>query len=172
MELTRALRLSGWKLRIDQRLRLQHFMPSNRLQWTYLRRLQRKYSRCRCCSRRLFAAQLVVRTRISALAERSLVVSVRKVRERNCQTGRVQSRLRFCLRAKGGIRSSKLSSSSAGIIGLLQNSKRYGELRREIRDTDIAIGWTIRKLALRAGRITLCPRSKGFVHAAERLCFF
>jgi glycosyltransferase involved in cell wall biosynthesis len=44
VEFTRALRLSGWILRIDQRLRLQHFIPSHRLQWMYLRRLQRSYA--------------------------------------------------------------------------------------------------------------------------------
>lgn len=44
VELTMALRLSGWKLRIDRRLRLQHFMPSRRLEWKYLRRLLRNYS--------------------------------------------------------------------------------------------------------------------------------
>ena len=43
-ELTMALRLSGWKLRVDPRLRLQHFMPLQRLDWMYLRRLQRGYS--------------------------------------------------------------------------------------------------------------------------------
>jgi GT2 family glycosyltransferase len=42
-ELTLAFRLSGWKLQIDPRLRLQHFMPSQRLQWSYLRKLQRNY---------------------------------------------------------------------------------------------------------------------------------
>ena len=42
-ELTLALRLAGWKLRIEQRLRLQHFLPSHRLQWTYLRKLARNY---------------------------------------------------------------------------------------------------------------------------------
>jgi glycosyltransferase involved in cell wall biosynthesis len=40
-ELTLALRLAGWRLQIEQRLRLQHFMPIQRLQWTYLRRLLR-----------------------------------------------------------------------------------------------------------------------------------
>lgn len=40
-ELTMALRLSGWRLRIDRRLRLQHFMPSHRLRRMYLRRLRR-----------------------------------------------------------------------------------------------------------------------------------
>lgn len=42
-ELTMALRLSGWKLCIDPRLRLQHFMPEQRLKWRYLRRLLRSY---------------------------------------------------------------------------------------------------------------------------------
>ena len=40
-ELTLALRFDGWKLKIDPRLQLQHFLPSHRLQWSYLRRLVR-----------------------------------------------------------------------------------------------------------------------------------
>ena len=40
-ELTVALRFNGWKLKIDPRLQLQHFLPSHRLQWGYLRRLVR-----------------------------------------------------------------------------------------------------------------------------------
>ena len=41
VELTSALRLSGWKLAVDRRLRLRHFMPAHRLKWAYLRRLSR-----------------------------------------------------------------------------------------------------------------------------------
>lgn len=41
VELTSALRLSGWKLAIDRRLQLRHFMPVGRLDWNYLRRLSR-----------------------------------------------------------------------------------------------------------------------------------
>ena len=40
-ELTIALRFCGWKLKIDHRLRLRHFMPPQRLNWRYLRRLAR-----------------------------------------------------------------------------------------------------------------------------------
>jgi glycosyltransferase involved in cell wall biosynthesis len=36
-----ALRLRGWTLWYDARLRLRHFLPERRLQWTYLRGLQR-----------------------------------------------------------------------------------------------------------------------------------
>jgi glycosyltransferase involved in cell wall biosynthesis len=42
-ELTLALRLSGWKLCIDPRLRLQHYMSATRLTWQYLRKLLRSY---------------------------------------------------------------------------------------------------------------------------------
>jgi GT2 family glycosyltransferase len=43
-ELTTAIRLAGWKIRIESRLRLEHFMPAWRLRWDYLRRLQRGYA--------------------------------------------------------------------------------------------------------------------------------
>jgi glycosyltransferase involved in cell wall biosynthesis len=43
-ELTIALRLSGWKLRVEPSLRLQHYMPARRLRWRYLRQLERGYS--------------------------------------------------------------------------------------------------------------------------------
>lgn len=42
-ELCKALRLAGWKLWYDPRLSLRHYMPASRLQWSYLRRMQRGY---------------------------------------------------------------------------------------------------------------------------------
>jgi hypothetical protein len=42
-ELTLAIRLAGWKIRVEPHLRLQRFMPAQRLRWEYLRRLQRRY---------------------------------------------------------------------------------------------------------------------------------
>jgi glycosyltransferase involved in cell wall biosynthesis len=45
-EFTHALRLSGWKLQVEPSLRLRHYMPAQRLKWSYLRRLQRGYSAC------------------------------------------------------------------------------------------------------------------------------
>jgi glycosyltransferase involved in cell wall biosynthesis len=42
-ELCIALRSSGWRLWYDPRLRLQHFIPANRLEWGYLRRLMRGF---------------------------------------------------------------------------------------------------------------------------------
>jgi glycosyltransferase involved in cell wall biosynthesis len=40
-ELTLAIRLAGWKIRMERCLRLKHFIPAERLRWEYLRRLQR-----------------------------------------------------------------------------------------------------------------------------------
>lgn len=42
-ELCLAFILAGWKLRYDERLKFQHFMPPSRLQWSYLRRLHRGF---------------------------------------------------------------------------------------------------------------------------------
>jgi len=40
-EICMALRLSGWRLRYDPRLRLRHFIPAERLTWQYARRVSR-----------------------------------------------------------------------------------------------------------------------------------
>lgn len=41
LELGLAIKLAGWKLYIEPRLELQHYMPEARLRWRYLRRLLR-----------------------------------------------------------------------------------------------------------------------------------
>ena len=38
-ELCYALKLAGWKLVIDHRLKVQHYLPTDRLSWKYLRTL-------------------------------------------------------------------------------------------------------------------------------------
>jgi hypothetical protein len=40
-ELSYALRLAGWGLWYDPRLQIQHFLPADRFEWLYLRRLFR-----------------------------------------------------------------------------------------------------------------------------------
>jgi cellulose synthase/poly-beta-1,6-N-acetylglucosamine synthase-like glycosyltransferase len=42
LELGCAIQLAGWKIRVEPRLKLQHYMPPARLDWNYLRRLARK----------------------------------------------------------------------------------------------------------------------------------
>ena len=49
-ELTWSLRLAGWRLWIDPRLRLRHFLPERRLHWDYARRLA--YSSAYCTPER------------------------------------------------------------------------------------------------------------------------
>jgi glycosyltransferase involved in cell wall biosynthesis len=41
LELGCAIQLAGWKIRVEPRLRLQHYIPHARLDWNYLRRLAR-----------------------------------------------------------------------------------------------------------------------------------
>jgi hypothetical protein len=42
-ELCYALRLTGWRLWYEPRLKINHFMPSERLNWAYLRRVSRGF---------------------------------------------------------------------------------------------------------------------------------
>ena len=43
VELCFALRLAGWRLWFEPRLRFQHFLPAWRLKWRYLRKLHRAF---------------------------------------------------------------------------------------------------------------------------------
>ena len=132
MELTMSLRLNGWKLQIDPRLRLQHFMPGHRLQWPYARRLVRDHS----------ASHVL----IDAYSERSVSfppgfrrwLSERWWYQFGFSLGRIASRPRLLARA--------LCSSGDGrkdiiemeqwfgrALGLLRHNRRYGDLRCEVR---------------------------------------
>ena len=42
-EICLALRLAGWRLWYDERLKLEHYLPAHRLEWPYLRRLHRGF---------------------------------------------------------------------------------------------------------------------------------
>jgi glycosyltransferase involved in cell wall biosynthesis len=44
-ELCLALRLAGWKLWYDERLRLEHYLSKNKLNWTRLRKMVRGFGR-------------------------------------------------------------------------------------------------------------------------------
>jgi glycosyltransferase involved in cell wall biosynthesis len=133
VELTRALRLSGWKLRIDERLRLQHFMPSHRLQWTYLRRLQRGYGESDVVldaySQHSLSLGPGFRRWLSDRWWYQLGKSVRRIAKR---PSAVTAALLSTGEGRAGIL--EIEQQFGRILGLLQNSKRYGRLRREIRD--------------------------------------
>jgi len=135
-ELTTALRLSGWNLRIEPRLRLQHFMPSQRLRWTYLRRLQRNYG----------ASHVL----LDAYSEHSLSLrpgSRRWLSERwwyqfGKSLTRIATRPRvvmIALLADGEGRNEivDIEKEFGRALGLLRFSRRYSGLRREIREA----GW-------------------------------
>jgi hypothetical protein len=132
VELTRSLQLSGWKLLIDQRLRLQHFMPSRRLQWQYTRRLLRDYG----------SSDVL----LDAYSDRSVSLQPgfrRWLSERwwyqfVCSLGRIASRPRALIAAllsNGEGRSDiiEIEPLLGRVLGLLQYTKRYGDVRREVR---------------------------------------
>ena len=127
-----ALRLSGWKLRIDQRLRLQHFMPSHRLRWMYLRRLQRGYAASHVLLDAYSAHSLSLRPGFRRwLSERWWYHFGNSLRRMANQPNAVVTA--FFSKGEGRNEIIEIEQQFGRALGLLQNSKRYGELRREIR---------------------------------------
>jgi GT2 family glycosyltransferase len=132
-ELTMALRLSGWQLRIDPRLRLQHFMPGQRLQWTYLRRLQRNYG--------------VSHVILDAYSNHSVTlppgfrrwVSDRWWYQFATSLKRIASRPHAAIAAlltdsEGWSEIIEIETSFGRAVGLLQTAGRYGRLRSQVRN--------------------------------------
>ena len=133
-ELTMALHLSGWRLRIDRRLRLQHFMPAERLRWDYLRHLERGHG-----------ASWVL---LDAYSEHSLSLDPgprRWLSERwwyqLCRTfvelGRRPRALIAALitNSEGDYSVIELERLLGRILGLLRLRRRYGAARRGARET-------------------------------------
>jgi glycosyltransferase involved in cell wall biosynthesis len=132
MELTMSLRLNGWKLQIDPRLRLQHFMPGHRLQWSYARRLLRDHS----------ASHVL----LDAYSERSVSsppgfrrwLSERWWYQFGSSLSRIASQPRLVMVAlwsSGDGRKDiiEMEQLLGRALGLLRHNTRYGDLRREVR---------------------------------------
>jgi hypothetical protein len=132
MELTMSLRLNGWKLQIDPRLRLQHFMPGHRLQWSYARRLLRDHS----------ASHVL----LDAYSERSVSsppgfrrwLSERWWYQFGSSLSRIASQPRLVMVAlwsSGDGRKDiiEMEQLFGRALGLLRHNTRYGDLRREVR---------------------------------------
>ena len=132
-ELTMSLRLTGWELRIDPRLRLQHFMPGNRLRWQYARRLLRDHS----------ASHVL----LDAYSERNMSLRPgfrRWISERwwyqfGSSVGRMARQPRGVLAAllsSGDGRQDviEIELQFGRALGLLRHTNRYGRLRREVRE--------------------------------------
>jgi glycosyltransferase involved in cell wall biosynthesis len=131
-ELTMLLRLNGWKLQIDPRLRLQHFMPGHRLRWSYARRLLRDHSESWVL--------------LDAYSERSLSsppgfrrwLSERWWYQFGSSLSSIASQPRLLMVAlwsSGDGRKDiiKMEQLFGRALGFLRHNKRYGELRREVR---------------------------------------
>jgi glycosyltransferase involved in cell wall biosynthesis len=132
-ELTMALRLSGWKLRIDPRLRLQHFMPKQRLQWKYLRTLFRNSAVSHVLLDAYFEHSLSLESGFRRwLSERWWYQFGRCLGKMACRP----SALISAILSEGVGRNEiiEIETEFGRSLGLLRFNKRYSTLRREVQE--------------------------------------
>jgi glycosyltransferase involved in cell wall biosynthesis len=132
-ELTMAIRLSGWNLRFDRRLSLQHFMATERLRWTYLRKLLRNYG----ASQVLLDAYTKHSLSLQSGFQRWL--SDRWWYQFGRTLARVASRPRAVMAAllsagEGQTEVAEIETQFGRALGLLRSNKRYSALRRDVRN--------------------------------------
>jgi len=132
MELTLALHLSGWKLRIDRRLRLQHFVPCQRLRWDYLRRVERENAECHVRLDGYTEYSLCLRPGVRCwLAERWWYQLSRSlIRIANRPTAVLAA---FSSAGEGRNEVIDIERQFGRVLGLLRLRGGYGALMREVR---------------------------------------
>jgi len=131
-ELALAIRLAGWKTRVEPRLRLSQFVPTERLHWRYLRRLHRDYE-ASCIlldaySNCNLSMRLGLTPRLTQLWWYQVVRSLVKL------AGRPKDVLRAVM-SKGENRSEVLEVELllGRILGMLRLRSRYDWSRRHVR---------------------------------------
>lgn len=146
-ELTAAIRLAGWRIRVDPRLRLKHVMPEQRLRWIYLRRLQRGYAASHpildAYSTHNLSMRLPLKPRLGQIwwcqAARSLFALIRRPH------GVLLALTSIAERRQDVI---EVEKHFGRILGLLQLRKKYGASRRHVRYAP----WRLRRPEEYAGK--------------------
>jgi glycosyltransferase involved in cell wall biosynthesis len=134
-ELTMALRLSGWELRVDPKLRLRHFMPSQRLKWKYLRRLLRSYEASHVTLDSYSAHSLLLpRGPARWISESWLYQLGRSFALLSRNPRAVVTAL--ALDAEGDADVIAVEKLFGRVLGLLQLRGRYRVFRRQVREAD------------------------------------
>ena len=132
-ELTLALRMSGWELAVDARLRLQHFMPAQRLRWIYLRRLLRGYGASHVIFDAYSKYSLSLRSGPRRwLSERWWYQLGKSLKHLASQPQAVMAAL--LTHAEGRNEVMEIEQQFGRALGLLQLRGHYGALRRDLRN--------------------------------------
>jgi glycosyltransferase involved in cell wall biosynthesis len=131
-ELTLALHLSGWKLKIDPRLRLQHFVRHERLRWSYLRHLERENAECHVFLDGYTEYSLCLRPGVRRwLSERWWYqLSKSLIRIVNRPTAALAA---LSSAGEGHNEAIDVERQFGRVLGLLRLRGRYRALRREVR---------------------------------------
>src|SRR5712691_9859692 len=134
-EMCYALRLAGWRLWYEPRLRLRHFLPAKRLEWCYVRRLARGSGFSTPAHDAYFCAMKPKRSGLSRV--------LRKIRETwswqllsilaklSSQSLILVCSLRSPMEGKADVL--RLEQQIGRLLGLLQMRGQYSERIREIR---------------------------------------
>jgi hypothetical protein len=131
-ELSLAIRMAGWNIRVEPRLRLQQFIPADRLTWRHLRRLHRSHEAARTLldaySMQNLSMRLSLKGRLAQLWWYQLGQSF-------AELVRQPLRVFSAVTSNGEGRQEvvEVEILAGRILGMLRLRSRYGWSRRHIR---------------------------------------
>jgi glycosyltransferase involved in cell wall biosynthesis len=145
LEMGCAIQLGGWKIRVEPRLKLEHYMTSERLQWRYLRRLLRGCGEGQVivdCY--LLVSQSERLTMLNRLRQCWWVRLAKEALQLVCSYSAVKLARSFFHDMKDDDDVAEIELRLGRLLGLLQLRSRYGCLRRDIaqatwRKTELAV---------------------------------
>lgn len=149
LELVLALSAAGWKMGLDKRLRMKHFVPRERLTWPYLRRIVRE---CSASTVLLDAYRYMDQDPRSSFKNR-----IRQKWWYHFSTRALKLVRKYgfrCLLLKwldeeGSEQTLAIESAVGGLRGYVQLRGRYEAFRRQVRETP----WSTFKLPENATRL-------------------
>jgi glycosyltransferase involved in cell wall biosynthesis len=145
LEMGCAIQLAGWKIRVEPRLKLKHYMTPRRLQWSYLRKLLRRCGECQVvidCY--ILVSQSEQPTLMNRLRQCWWVRLSKEVIQLMCSYSLAKIVKSTFRDMEGDDAVAQMEFRLGRLLGLARLRSNYGLLRREI----ACASWRKAKLAI------------------------
>ncbi len=131
-EMNYALLLAGWRCGADRRLKVKHFLPAERMTWTYLRRLSRDHAASAVALDAYARVHQTGATLSDRLRQHWLWHAAGTLRKLAPMPRKAL--LSLWLPMEGDLQVVEIDYRIGRLIGLWRLKRRYGEFRRQVRE--------------------------------------
>jgi glycosyltransferase involved in cell wall biosynthesis len=142
LELGCAIQLAGWKIRIEPRLRLEHYMTPERLRWSYLRELLRRSGEAYVVlDSYLLVSQIVNQGLINRLRQCWWIRLAKETMHLLCSHSVVKMMKASVQTMEGDDEIADLEVRLGRLFALARLRSSYGRIRRDVANAPWRVGF-------------------------------